>query len=286
MKVVAVTSPKGGVAKTTTAMHVAHYAADKGLRTLLIDGDEGDLSIVFQHDDPARYLTTRDMFLGNPEGLPLRSVRPNLSLVEAGEDLADLHDLPGDLLAAMEEEFHKLDSEVSVPRLRQLFSQIQERFVLPFESTLQSVASQFDLCVIDTPPYLARRSLAILCASDGVVTPTNISAFTFSRIEKLEKALDFIARDFNPRLKHLGFIMAKINSHSRNEVEGVDVMRSAYGNRVFPGMILDRACVSTSLALGKPVWHSSKAGAQRAAAAEMRDACRTTLLRLGFDIPA
>lgn len=45
MKIVAVGSPKGGVAKTTTAVTLATIAAQSGLRVLLVDGDSNGSSM-------------------------------------------------------------------------------------------------------------------------------------------------------------------------------------------------------------------------------------------------
>jgi chromosome partitioning protein len=280
MKVVAVTNGKGGVAKTTTAVHLGHYAAKEGFRTLLIDSDEGDISEVFQPADDGDFLKTGEVFRGNPGNLQPRVVRERLSLIETDDELIDLHDLPMDLLAELENELEKADDAVSVAQVRAVFSSIQERLTLPFAETLASMSSQFDLCVIDTPPHLSRRSLAVLCTSDAVVTPTNISVFTMARIAKLQSTLEAIKQEYNPRLKHLGFILSKINSKSSNEMEGVRAMREAYGDLVFDQVVIDRASVSTSLALGKPVWQGARAGAQRAAAKELSGACREILERL------
>lgn len=287
MKIVVVTNGKGGVAKTTTSVHLAHYLSQQGYRTALMDADEGDISEVFpavETTSTVPYLKTGDVFRGNPHGLAPRQTAENLWLIEAESDLIDLHDLPMDLLAALEAEIES--DHASLAKIRELFGDIQNRLTLPFEETLRGMAGDFDVCVIDTPPHLARRTLAVLCAADAVITPTNISVFTMARISKLQLTLDAIRRDYNPRLRHLGFLLAKINSKSPNEMEGVQSMRDAYGDLVFENMVIDRTSVSTALAVGRPVWQSASAGAQRAAAREMRAACQEAVDRLGIQPPA
>ncbi|MBW5284094.1 ParA family protein [Burkholderia gladioli] len=287
MKIVVVTNGKGGVSKTTTAVHLAHYLAQMGYRTALMDADEGDISEVFTTDEAtpsAPYLKTGDVFRGNPQRLAPRLAAENLWLIEADSDLIDLHDLPMDLLAALEAEIES--DSASIAKIRDLFGAIQSRLTLPFEETLHGMSADFDVCVIDTPPHLARRTLAVLCAADAVITPTNISVFTMARIAKLQQTLDAIRRDYNPKMKHLGFLLAKVNSKSPNEMEGVQAMREAYGDLVLQNMVIDRTSVSTALALGRPVWQSASAGAQRAAAREMRAACQEVVDRLGIQPPA
>lgn len=48
MKTIAITSSKGGVGKTTTAIHAAYWFATGGLRTVLIDGDSNRSGLKWQ----------------------------------------------------------------------------------------------------------------------------------------------------------------------------------------------------------------------------------------------
>ncbi|WP_420213411.1 ParA family protein (plasmid) [Burkholderia aenigmatica] len=283
---VAVTNQKGGVGKTTTAVHLADYAANElGLRTALVDADEGDVSEVFPQtavSAAAHALTTGEIFRGNPRGLRPRQVGDRLSVVDAEPDLLDLHDLPVDVLAELEVELGKPDGAFDITRMRSLFGEIQERLTLPFDDGLASMAADFDICIIDTPPHLARRALGVLCSVDAVVTPTNISVFTMARIAKLQQTLDSIKREFNPNLKQVGFLMCKINSKSPSELGGVAAMRQEFGDLILKQVVMDRVSVSTSLAQGRPVWRGASAGAQRVAAKEMIAACAEVFGRLGI----
>ena len=54
MRTIAIMSPKGGIAKTTSADTIAYILGEeKGKKVLLIDADpQGDTSKVYQRNDP------------------------------------------------------------------------------------------------------------------------------------------------------------------------------------------------------------------------------------------
>jgi chromosome partitioning protein len=83
MRNMAVVNMKGGVGKTTTAVHLAAGLGARGLRTLLIDADpQGTVGQVLA----VRSTTTiREVMLGEAAAMDaiVRDVRPNLSVITA-----------------------------------------------------------------------------------------------------------------------------------------------------------------------------------------------------------
>lgn len=250
MKILAVAFRKGGVGKSTLAVHLAYSLAEQGKRVLLIDTDEDDLSEAFPSDGIDNgYLVASSLFVGNVSQPP-RLVSPNIWLVPADHAVVDVDDLPLDQL----------------PDLR---------------VTLHShMANDFDAVIIDTPPNLQRRLISVLAAADGVISPITISSFSMHRLPKFLATVEQIRSRYNPSLKLLGLVPFLVNSRSVNELEAIPYLEEQYPDLVINTPVMQRACVPTALALGKPVWQSARSGNQRVAASEMRSACNEIISRL------
>ncbi|GKW07686.1 ParA family protein [Pectobacterium carotovorum] len=87
MKILPVTSPKGGEGKSTKAANLAGFAADAGLKTLLIDGDYSQPTAssyyALEYEAPHGLfevlMQTTD--LNKPESIISRTTIPNLDLI-------------------------------------------------------------------------------------------------------------------------------------------------------------------------------------------------------------
>lgn len=186
------------------------------------------------------------LFTDGYKDLYPRQVAPNIWLIQADVPLLDVDDM-----------------DLSI--------------VTNLKGALDHFAADFDLCMIDTPPNLQRRMIAALAASDAVVAPFNISAFTLARMPKLLSTIEAVREQYNPDLQFLGFLPNQINSRSSEELELLPSLRDDYGDAMFPVHIVHRPCINKALANGNPVWWKAKSGSQRAAGQEMKSACAAVL---------
>ena len=159
MKVVACYSMKGGVGKTASAVNVAYWAADSGLKTLLIDLDPQAASSFYFRIKPSRKKWAKRFF--KAYGELLKQIKAS--------DFENLDVIPAHL------GFRKFDAHLATlskrtKRLRRI---------------LKGLSDQYDLAILDCPPSIGYLSEAIFDACDRIlvpVIPTTLSERTFEQL--------------------------------------------------------------------------------------------------------
>ena len=91
---------------------------------------------------------------------------------------------------------------------------------------IQTIQSDYDYVVIDTPPALGNLSFNSLVASDYVVIPTEPRPYALQGLGALYKTIQNVQKRFNPSLKVLGILLIKysnrtiLNRDLKDMVEG------------------------------------------------------------------
>ena len=146
---IAVVNQKGGVAKTTTAVNVAHGLALSGYRVLLIDLDsQGSATLSFGLDlAPATY---RLLLAKEPLAKIVVRTRPNLDVLPSDESLADVRDW----LA------------VRSTRSRGILSTLTD--------AIGKSAEDYDFILMDCGPGLDLITLNALMFADTLLVPVSV----------------------------------------------------------------------------------------------------------------
>jgi cellulose biosynthesis protein BcsQ len=177
MKVLATWSIKGGVGKTSAAANLAHLAAREGRRTLLWDLDpQGAATYLFR---------VKDKVKGGSAGL----VRARGSLGERIRPTAT----------------ERLDVLPSNLRLRDLDLALDavKKSTERIGRLLDSVATDYDLAVLDCPPSVSLVSENVVHAADVVLVPVIPAALS---VRTLEQLTQFVATVTDRPPTILGFL--------------------------------------------------------------------------------
>ena len=246
---------KGGVGKTTSAVHVAGAFAETGVETLLVDLDPQASATRHVGLDPASLETTLTDVLIDPSRGITRAIHPtrydNLSVLPAHESLGTL------------------ESELaSMPDRESLLS------------AAWSDDLPFRLAVFDVPPALSLYTVNALKLADAVVIPVQTHPFALASVPRTMDLVDRIRRHLNPRLAVLGYLATLYDRRTRVARECLAQMIAEWGELLIEEPIPTNVALAEAARDGRLLFEadaeSAGAAAYYAAAAEIVARWRAT----------
>jgi len=170
MKVWATANQKGGVGKTTSAVTLAGVMQKRGLRVLLVDLDpHGSLTSYFGVDPDSVEPSVYDLF--QPSFESIRSV---------------IH----------KTKFNRLDFLPASSALATLDRQLGTKggMGLIMKKTLQQVADDYDLAIMDCPPMLGLLMVNALAACHRLLIPVQTEFLALKGLERMVHTLSMIQK--------------------------------------------------------------------------------------------
>ena len=237
-KRIVVQNLKGGVAKSTHAIHLAHYLAVKGYKVLMVDADP-------QGTTTASYGIIPDLHLSDGEDLSYALLQdPGLirnAIRKTNWDDIDL------IPARIELEF--VDWEMTI----NLSSGETELGPMPLRlhRALQVVENDYDVIVIDTPPSLGVLSLNTITAASIMVMPIAPRMFEIGSSVKYFEILATVLSHYGGLIspQKLAILLTKVDKRETTQ-------RHLQQLRVcFNGMIME-ATMGKSEAFQKTTSHA------------------------------
>ncbi|MDD5088241.1 MAG: ParA family protein [bacterium] len=228
-KTVAIANQKGGVGKTTTAIHLGVGLALEGYRALLVDMDP-------QHNATAGL------------GLPVSDNQPGTY------DLL-INDLPV-REAIRKTAFERLDIITSDERLHGseivMVSKIAREHVLV--QALQPLNDDYAFVLTDCPPSLGLLTLNALTAASSVLVPMQCEYFALEGLAHLMKTVKLVQRHLNTRLQIEGVVLTMYDGRLNLSRQVAEEIAQVFGERVYKTAISRNVRLSEAPSYGQPVY--------------------------------
>lgn len=235
-QVIAVCAQKGGVGKTTTAVHLAAgLAKNHGLRVLIVDLDnQGHVASSLR----AHLRSTADQSVSQA----LLGLDPDLLPAAMPTTLDGLH-VTG------------ADKQLSVAEA-QLATRMGREMILA--RGLRAPRGVYDAIILDCPPNLGLLTLNALFAADQVLIPCDLSVLALEGVDDLMRTLQNLQLMFGRAPQLLGLLHTRVDR--RNHKQNAAIRRALAQS--YQGLSLDTE-IGTNTALpgaqlqGQVVFESS-----------------------------
>ncbi len=216
LSVLSIINQKGGVAKTTTAVNVAHAWAKLGKKVLLVDLDPQASATRSIFGDREFDYTSFDLVLNQ---------KPVKEIIQHSEGFG-VDVIPGEILL----------SGVDI----QLAAQFgREKFL---RKSLVPVKSQYDAIIIDCSPTLGLLTVNALMASQEIIIPICPEYFSLKGIELITDTLNNIRSGLGHSVHIKGIVITRFKN--RKVIKSViEKVTQTYGLRVFSEFIPDNIVV-------------------------------------------
>jgi chromosome partitioning protein len=194
--IIAVVNQKGGVAKTTTTIHLGVALAQLGKKTLLVDLDsQGHLAEGFGIVADNLKLEMSDVFEGSKSirDVIMPGVRPHLDLAPSNVRLADM--------------------ELTLVNMR--FREIK------LKRALEPALPHYDYILLDCPPNLGLFTVNALIAANFVLIPMATHFWSMLGVSRLLTSIQSVKHEANPTLQILGIIPTRFTRtvHAREVID-------------------------------------------------------------------
>jgi chromosome partitioning protein len=224
LAVVTVANFKGGVGKTSAAVHLAQYFALKGYRTLALDLDpQASLTTLFgllPDSDIPDEATALPFFTGEAD-----SLRPAIRRTHwHGLDL-----IPANLALS--------DAEFSLARRQSTDTGFV--FYRPLVAGLEELSADYDIVVIDTPPAQGFVTMNALFAATGLLVPLTPAMMDFASAALFFRMLTSnleVINAYEGRQKSFEFVRILLSKFESNNRTHQQIER--WVRKGFPGAVL------------------------------------------------
>ncbi|MCI9353515.1 MAG: ParA family protein [Firmicutes bacterium] len=201
VRVISITNQKGGVGKTTTAINLSAWLANKGKKVLAIDADQqGNTTSGIGLDKNNIENTIYDVMLEEC----------SLSDVKLSTCVKGLEVVPANI--------NLTGAEI------ELIGKDGREYILKKE--IDNIKEQYDFIIIDCPPSLNIITVNALTASDTVLVPIQCEYFALEGLQQLIYTIDLVQKSLNENLELEGIVFTMYDARTNLSPEVVEAVKN------------------------------------------------------------
>ncbi len=201
VRVISITNQKGGVGKTTTAINLSAWLANKGKKVLAIDADQqGNTTSGIGLDKNNIENTIYDVMLEEC----------SLSDVKLSTCVKGLEVVPANI--------NLTGAEI------ELIGKDGREYILKKE--IDNIKEQYDFIIIDCPPSLNIITVNALTASDTVLVPIQCEYFALEGLQQLIYTIDLVQKGLNEDLELEGIVFTMYDARTNLSPEVVEAVKN------------------------------------------------------------
>jgi len=226
-KIIAITNQKGGVGKTTTAVNLSAWLAEKGKKTLMVDLD------------PQGNTTS---------GLGCK-VNGKNSVYDALMGQASLDDC---ILKTGVKKLKLIGSDIRLAGAEVELVSVENREYY-LKTMLTPAREMFDFIIIDCPPSLSLLTINALAAADSVLIPIQCEYYALEGVTSLMSTVNRVKKSINPNLEIEGILLTMLDGRTNLGLQVVDQVKKHFRKEVFATTIPRNVRLGEAPSHGEPI---------------------------------